>query len=744
MIGEIFKALFITSLAGSALAGVISLFRPITKKLFGYSWHYYIWLCVLFVMLMPVRFAVNPTPASSITTQTVQTEQTEKTNVSEQPETTETIVQTDTAQKPQLLQKAAVIWGRIIYNRMNILAYLWLIGAVALILLNVARYIWLNINIRKNGKIISCPEIGAYTDRKINVRAWGNIASPFMTGVFRPTLILPETELSDEQLHNILRHEMTHFKRHDILYKWFAEFVKCVHWFNPVAWYVSKQIAVECEISCDMAVTKNMSGSEEMSYINTILSLLPTGKSKQLPLTTQMASSKKILKRRFIMIKNKKTTSRFMSVISAVIAVAMLSTTVFASGIIQNSFAPDDIKYEVYNGDNKIALKNEPFIYGSEYYLPLRDILGGFGVNDIVYADGEIKIKFPTYMTKNNTEEIMLKIGDALIHYNPVSSKEYGVVMRCAPVLHNNVTYVTVDYFEDMMRSFDMQGFRLNVIRPTEPENYYAKDEKVFIGTAEEQDSYSGELVKRIIVDEKGETIAVVPIENQISENIQRKTETTGIWSTYNSFYHMLYDSATSIYDFAEKTVFKSELYVIDKNDNDIAYIGIADIIRIPQNKFNVGNRMIITNTYNAYDKSSNEINLQPFSDEEVAAARAVVEEYFKAANEKGKRGELKTLTSWHNASNVVLNSDIDAIVTLNDIQYDASDPEREGYVTNGRGSVYNVTVDDVIVFRVDYAVSVPQGGDAGAYSEGNYSDWKMILIRDDKNGKWFIDDMGY
>ena len=65
-------------------------------------------------------------------------------------------------------------------------------------------------------------------------------------------------------------------------------------------------------------------------------------------------------------------------------------------------------------------MKNEPFIYGGEYYLPLRDILGGFGVNDIVYADGEIKIKFPTYMTKNNTEEIMLKIGDALIHYRDV------------------------------------------------------------------------------------------------------------------------------------------------------------------------------------------------------------------------------------------------------------------------------------------------------------------------------------
>ena len=68
----------------------------------------------------------------------------------------------------------------------------------------------------------------------------------------------------------------------------------------------------------------------------------------------------------------------------------------------------------------------------------------------------------------------------------------------------------------------------------------------------------------------------------------------------------------------------------------------------------------------------------------------------------------------------------------------------RQKYVTNGRGSVYNVTVDNVIVFRVDYDVSVPQGGDAGAYSEGNHSDWKMILVRDGKNGKWLIDDMGY
>ena len=475
MIGELFKALLITSLAGSALAVVISLLRPITKKLFGYSWHYYIWLCVLFVMLMPVRFNVNPMPAPNIATQTIQTQQEA---VSEQPETTENVVQTAPAQKPQLLQEATVIWDRIIYNRMNILAYVWLIGAIALMLLNVVRYVRLNIKIRKTGEIISCPETREYTDRKINVHVWENVASPFMTGIFRPTLILPKTELSEEQLHNILRHEMTHFKRHDILYKWFAEFVKCVHWFNPISWYVSKQIASECEISCDMSVTKNMTDSEEMSYISTILSLLPTGKSKQLPLTTQMASSKKFLKRRFVMIKNKKTTSRFMSVLSAVIAVVMLSTTVFASGVLSD-LTTDDYTIEITNNGEKIELTNKPFIENGEVYVPLRELFEKVGVmnhpdSKIEWDNGKIDLDiayyadaYTTHKSPNDGQDVdiitiissyAIEIGNStiLLNAHPTlmgQNISHEDIMDNAPVLKGSNTYIPFSYVQRMLHS---------------------------------------------------------------------------------------------------------------------------------------------------------------------------------------------------------------------------------------------------------------------------------------------------
>ena len=462
MIGELFKALLITSLVGSVLAVVISLLRPITKKLFGYSWHYYIWLCVLFVMLMPVRFNVNTTPAPNIATQTVQTQQTV---VSEQPETTENIVQTAPTQKPQLLQKATVIWN----NRTDILAFLWLFGAVAFILLNIARYIRLNSKIRKYAKPISCPETREYADRKINVRVWENVASPFITGIFRPMLILPKTELSEEQLHNILRHEMTHFKRHDILYKWFAELVKCVHWFNPISWYVSKQIASECEISCDMAVTKNMTRSEEMSYISTILSLLPTGKSKQLPLTTQMASSKKFLKRRFVMIKNKKTTSRFMSVLSAVLAVILLSTSVFASGVLSD-LTTDDYTVEILNNGKKIELTNKPFIENGEVYVPLREVIEKSfskddGVTDIKWNDGTIDVTIAYYQGESGMYR--LKIGSNLLGLKHISFDEHdknfdeiennvGISqgLKQTPVLKKSTTYIPLRNASYMLFGF--------------------------------------------------------------------------------------------------------------------------------------------------------------------------------------------------------------------------------------------------------------------------------------------------
>ncbi len=586
MLTQIFKSILLMSAAGSVSALLWLCLKPVTRKLFSPKWQYYIWLTVLIVMILPIRLNL---PKKTEVVPNI---------VTEIAVNTEPQIQKNTptaAEIPQKTQKIPVPQVNFSADIWEYLSAIWLFGAILVFAAKVMKYILFLRAIHKNS--VRDTDI-ADIPKRLRVYRTDMLDAPLIVGIIRPKLFLPDAELSDSDLSYILMHELTHYRRNDILYKWFAAAVQSVHWFNPIVYAVSRQIDSDCEISCDYAVTRNLTESEQHGYMKMILDLLANSKSGLRPLTTQMASEKRTLKRRFTMIKTKKTTSKFMSALSAVLAVVILSATVFASGIMQNNFTSDGVKYEVYNGDNKITLKSEPFIYGSEYYLPLRDILNGFGVTDISYTDGKIDIKFPKDMTKDETEEITLEIGDAIIHYKPLAAKEYGVVMRCGPVLHNDVTYVTVDYFEDMMRSFDMQGFRLNVIRPTEPENYYAKDEKVFIGTAEEQDHYGGETVKRIVVDENGETVAVIPVENQISENVERKLDETGIASLYESFYQMFYGSATAVYDFEEKLVYKSELEILNKDDKNVAYVGIADIIKIPTNECNAEHRKIITNTY--------------------------------------------------------------------------------------------------------------------------------------------------
>ena len=374
MIENIFRAIFITSIVGSALTVALALLKPLTKRVFGYTWHYYIWLAVLLVMIMPVRFSMpqrNSEPVNEAAVQSVQSVNSSDDYRADAQQQTETnIVTGNTA------ERTAEIIKPVVNSDRNIIGYIWFFGAALFIIIDLVSYLRLIVMVRKNTSVISCAEVSEIYGAALTVRKGKGLSSPFIMGVFKPVLVLPETELSSEQLDNILRHEMTHFRRRDILYKWFAVLVSCIHWFNPFVYYVLHQINTECEISCDLSVVKDMSSEEKISYVNTIIALLSSERSKRIPLTTQMASGKAALKRRFTMIKNLKATGKAASVTSAITAAVMLVTTVFASGVIANeagAHSAGDIAV-LMNGQ-EVRLESNPFIDNQEVYVPLRETL---------------------------------------------------------------------------------------------------------------------------------------------------------------------------------------------------------------------------------------------------------------------------------------------------------------------------------------------------------------------------------
>lgn len=84
-------------------------------------------------------------------------------------------------------------------------------------------------------------------------------------------ILLPRTWSlwSEAKLRAVLTHEMAHVQRADAQSFLMASFATCVFWFNPLAWFLQKQLAVLAEEACDECVIADQSTPEE--YANFLL-----------------------------------------------------------------------------------------------------------------------------------------------------------------------------------------------------------------------------------------------------------------------------------------------------------------------------------------------------------------------------------------------------------------------------------------------------------------------------------------
>ena len=99
----------------------------------------------------------------------------------------------------------------------------------------------------------------------------GAAASPVLVGVVHPRLYLPLEPVPSHALEGVLRHELTHWRRKDLLYKWAVWGVTGLHWFNPMVWLLSRAVERDCELSCDEAVAASLTRAERLTYGRALL-----------------------------------------------------------------------------------------------------------------------------------------------------------------------------------------------------------------------------------------------------------------------------------------------------------------------------------------------------------------------------------------------------------------------------------------------------------------------------------------
>ncbi len=442
MFAPLFQRVLLLSLAGSLLSLFWLALRPLTRKLFSPGWQYYIWLTVLLVWVLPVSF--------SLTQQMPDLLPAEQTlPLASAPQEA---MQAGTDVKPTpLLERPPV---RSIHLPQNLLFYaglVWICGAVWILCYRLMRYLLFLRAIRKHaGEERFFPGI----PKRLKVRQTNMLDAPLLIGLLHPVLYVPAVTLSQQEWQYIFLHELTHYKRRDLLYKWAAMLIVSVHWFNPLAYIVAKQIDLECEVSCDFAVTSNLSNLEKNEYMTMILDLLHAAKSQPRALTTQMTSSKIILKRRFTMIKIKKAPSRLMSALSVAVALVLLSTSVLASGVL-SGLTEKHYTVTLISKGEVIELAGKPLIENGEVYLPLRETFEkvGFLEDTESYMNWDNgRVEFCLVANDNGTilrSVWAVEIGRNALILNafddtpPETTKSFAN----APILRENLTYIPYSYF---------------------------------------------------------------------------------------------------------------------------------------------------------------------------------------------------------------------------------------------------------------------------------------------------------
>lgn len=289
---EFLVLLLSLSISSSLIGLLIFVLKPLYRNRLSKTWQYYIWLVVVARLLLPFSPETNlmgylfqraEQPAESIvlpeTRQDVQLNIPAYTLPNEVVETLETLdtVKTGSGVNPTFQLKAAL--------EQNLFT-IWLVVALVLFVrkltsyLSFVRYIRAGSHEIEQTEILDtyfavCEETGI--SKPIPIYENKLASSPMLVGMTRPCIVLPELHLDTESMRLILRHELIHHKRRDILYKWLVQLVLCVYWFNPLICLVSREVNLNCELSCDEAVIGQMTDTDKRRYGDTLLATLKAG-----------------------------------------------------------------------------------------------------------------------------------------------------------------------------------------------------------------------------------------------------------------------------------------------------------------------------------------------------------------------------------------------------------------------------------------------------------------------------------
>ncbi|WP_340023500.1 M56 family metallopeptidase [Paenibacillus sp. FSL K6-1096] len=156
--------------------------------------------------------------------------------------------------------------------------------------------------------------------------------SPFLAGLWKPVIYLPEQSPDKLDMEMVLRHELVHLKRKDLWIKAVSLFVRTIHWYNPLVHTIPEELHTWSELTCDQVVVQEMTHAERKRYGGTILQVMAGTTGPPGSFHASLSGDGQQLQRRLAHMLNVKKLNRqtlFLS-ITAALLIAGISTSTAA------------------------------------------------------------------------------------------------------------------------------------------------------------------------------------------------------------------------------------------------------------------------------------------------------------------------------------------------------------------------------------------------------------------------------
>ncbi len=260
----------------TAFITLLLLCSPLLKHSYVAKWRYYMWLFVAVRLVLP--FKININKAITIPVE---------------------------LRSGEAAANAAAA-GELSLSR--ILTMIWILGMAVFTVYQIFCYISFKRTVNRwSKKAPDADTMKAFGEAKsfagvkrgIDIKICKTVSTPMVFGLIKPVLLLPDMKFDSGDLPIILRHELIHFKRHDIWVKLLLIAAKTVHWFNPVVYLMYRAADRDIELACDAEVVKNTDSEYRRHYCEAIMNLVHNGCARNTALSTCFIFSKKTVMERF-------------------------------------------------------------------------------------------------------------------------------------------------------------------------------------------------------------------------------------------------------------------------------------------------------------------------------------------------------------------------------------------------------------------------------------------------------------